>query len=143
MDMTGITFAVLASVAWGLVYTIDQKILGLMSPLAWLAISSLIAAIITLPVLFLHQEEIKAVFQSGRNNVLLMIGTQFLIVLATLFIFSAIKHLGAVTANIFEITYPLFVVIFSLLMFGGRISLSFGVGALFIFLGSLIIIKFS
>jgi drug/metabolite transporter (DMT)-like permease len=143
MSTAGIIFAILASVTWGLVYTIDQKILTSVSPLTWLAISTFVMVFLTLPVLLFNLEEVKTVFHSGRNNLLLILLSQILIFMASLFIFYAIKQLGAINANIFEITYPLFVVIFSLLIFGARISLAFGIGALLILVGSMVIIKWS
>lgn len=143
MDTIGIIFAVTASITWGLVYTIDQKILANISPILWLALSSVVIGIMLLPILFFHKEEIKVILQSGRNNLLLILTSQLLIALATFLIFSSIKHLDAINASIIEITYPFFVIIFSLVLFGGSINIYFWIGSILIFIGSIVLIKFS
>lgn len=143
MDTIGIIFALLASITWGMVYTLDQKILTDISPLTWLVISSFVMFFLTLPIIFWLLPDVKMVLNSGRSNLLIILSSQILIFFATLFIFYAIKHLGSATANIFEISYPVFVVLFSLMIFGGRLTLPFYVGSALIFLGSAIIIKFS
>lgn len=143
MDTTGIIFAVLASITWGMVYTIDQKILTNMSPILWLAISSFVIAILMLPVIILNREEVRIILHSGKSNLLLILFSQILIATSTFFIFSSIKHLGAATASIFEITYPLFVVVFSLIMFGGNINIYFWLGSALIFAGSIVLVRLS
>ncbi|MBA4318326.1 MAG: hypothetical protein C0412_07990 [Flavobacterium sp.] len=143
MSTTGIIFAMLASITWGAVYTIDQKILTNMSPILWLAISTFVTAILMLPVIFFNLEEVRAVLHSGKSNLLFIFSAQVLIAVATFLIFSSIKHLGAATASVFEITYPFFVIIFSLLMFGGSVNAYFWLGSALIFLGAVVITKFS
>jgi drug/metabolite transporter (DMT)-like permease len=143
MSTIGIIFAVLASVTWGMVYTIDQKILTNVSPILWLTISSIITAMLMLPVIFLNMGEIKTIIHSGRNNLLLILLVQILAIVATFFIFSSIKHLGASTASVLEITYPVFVIIFCFFLFRENVNVYFWLGTTFILLGSFIVIKFS
>ena len=78
MDTIGIIFAVLASITWGLVFTIDQKILTNISPILWLAISSVLMGVMLLPILFFNKEEIRVILWSGRNNLLLILFSQVL-----------------------------------------------------------------
>lgn len=144
MNNAGLAFAIGAAIIWGVVYVLDQKILTKLSPLNWLFIYSLIAVFITLPMAVINWESIKtAVFSGNKHFFYFIIGTSILATLANFFIFSAIQRLGAPVASIFEIAYPFFVAIFTLILFGGSLNGYFWVGALFMFLGGVIIIRFT
>lgn len=140
MDI-GFIYAIGAAVLWGLVYTIDQKILTNVSPIALLFFNSLLTAIIMLP--FVLNSGIKPLLFSGKNNVLLMILSIVLATLANFFIFSSIKTLGSSTASIIEIAYPFFVVLFTYIIFRSTPNIYFLIGGLLVFAGSVIIIKFA
>ncbi len=142
MKIIGLIYALSAAVSWGLVYAIDQKILTKVSPLSLIFIDSVLALIITLPILIFDDGSIKNVLSSGRTNLLLIILGLSIAILANFFIFSAIKTLGASTASIFEIAYPFFVVLFSFLLFGQKTNWYFALGALLMFAGALIITRF-
>lgn len=142
MKLIGYIYAIAAAVTWGLVYTIDQKILLKVSPLSYFFIGSVICVIMTLPVLFFDPQSIKVLFNSGKTNLLLIILSTFLSTLAAIFIYYGIKILGAPTASIFEIAYPFFVISFSYLFYKSGFNVYFLLGALMIFLGSIVIIKF-
>ena len=141
MDVLGIIFALVAAAIWGIVYTLDQKILSFTTPLTWLALQSVLGALILSPIIAIRFNEISKVMHSGKMNLLMLVGTFLLVILGTYFIFLAINRLGAARANIFEITYPFFVVLFSFLILHEKFSISFWVGALLVFLGSFVIIK--
>jgi len=141
MKVAGIIYAFAAAVTWGLVYTIDGKILERLSPLALLFIGSVITLILTLPVVIFDPGSIKSAFSIGKANLWLIILSVALAVLANFFIFSAIKLLDASTASIFEIAYPFFVVLFSAFLLKSVPNFYFFLGAILIFLGSLVIIK--
>lgn len=141
MKLTGIIYAIAAAITWGLVYTIDQKILTKVSPLTLLLINAVLTLIVTLPIILFDSSGIKAVFATGRTNLILMMLSVAFGVLASFFIFSAIKLLDAPTASIFEIAYPFFVVLFTALLFRTLPNIYFFLGAILIFLGSLVIIK--
>ena len=141
MKTVGFIYAIAAAVTWGLVYTIDQKILDKVSPLSLLFIDSVLIAIITLPILFFDSQSIKVLLGSGKLNLGLIFVSVVLATLANFFIFSGIKILGASTTSIFEIAYPFFVILFSFLIFRTSLNLYFLLGSVFIFVGSLIIIK--
>lgn len=144
MNNTGLAYAIGAAVVWGLVYTLDQKILAKTSPLSLLFLGSLITAIITLPIVLSNWGSIKPIISSnGRQILYLIIATQILGTLANFCIFSSIQKLGAPVASIFEIAYPFFVAVFTLILFGGSLNVYFWIGALFMFLGGVIIIRFS
>ena len=142
MRTIGFLYAVAAAVIWGLSYTLDQKILTKISPLTLIFVGSLLGALITLPFALADRQSIKTLLESGKNNFLLIFAAVALATLGGFFIFSSIKILGASTASLFEIAYPFFVVLFSFLIFKTTPNLSFMVGAILMFLGSFVIIRF-
>lgn len=142
MRNIGFIYAIAAAVTWGLVYAIDQKILTKVSPLSLLFIDALLAIVILFPVLIWDMGSVKILLASGRDNLWLIFLSLVLAILANFFIFSAIKNLDASTASIIEITYPIFVILFSFLLFKQTINLYFALGALLIFAGTVIVIKF-
>lgn len=143
MILTGYLYAIGAAVTWGLVYTIDQRILRGVSPFALLSIDSLITALILLPVLFFDKDSLASLSGTTTKTWLLIIASIILAALANILIFSSIKIIGASYASIFEIAYPFFVVLFSYFAFSAVPSLYFLLGAVFIFSGSAIIVFFS
>ena len=64
-----------------------------------------------------------------------------LAVIANFLIYSAIRLVGASTASLFEITYPFFVVLFSAVLLGEGGTGSFMAGALLIFAGVFLILR--
>jgi drug/metabolite transporter (DMT)-like permease len=138
----GFLYAIGAALTWGLVYTIDQKVLSGTSPLTLLFIDSLVTAVIMLPIVFFNGNSIKNLLSSGKQNLFLIFLSLMLAIVANLFIFSAIKSIGASSASIIEIIYPFFVVLFSIIFFQMAPSIPFYIGGLLIFIGSAIITYF-
>ena len=66
-----------------------------------------------------------------------------LTLLANYFILTAINQLNASLASLFEILYPFFVVIFSVLLFGQTISLPSLLGGGLMMVGAYIVIRFA
>ena len=143
MTLSGYLYAIGAAVTWGLVYTIDQRILRGTSPFALLFIDSLITALILLPVLFFDKASLASLSGTTVKTWLLIIVSLILAALANFLIFSSIKIIGASYASIFEIAYPFFVVLFSYFAFSTAPSLYFLLGGALIFSGSAIIVFFS
>jgi len=139
----GFIYAIGAAVTWGLVYTIDQKVLFSVSPITLLFIDSIITAIIMLPFIFFGNSSIKNVLVSGKLNLSLIITSIILAIIANFLIFSGIKILDASTASIIEIAYPFFVVLFSYVFFKSHPNIYFFIGGILIFVGSIIIMKFA
>jgi drug/metabolite transporter (DMT)-like permease len=139
----GFIFAIGAAMIWGLAYAIDQKILSNISPITLLFISSLLAAIITLPFIISSSNNLKGLMGSGKTILLLIIVSGILTTLANFLIFSSIKNLNASLASIIEIAYPFFVVLFSFIFFRSSLNIYFFIGGMLIFIGSIIIIKFA
>ena len=62
--------------------------------------------------------------------------------LSNFLIFNAIAGSTATKASIVEITYPLFVAIFSLILYGeNSLNLGLGIGGLLIFMGIIVVFK--
>ncbi|MEK7538276.1 MAG: DMT family transporter [Patescibacteria group bacterium] len=139
MENTGLFYAIGAAVVWGLVYTIDQKILSEVSPLMLLFINSIVTVVILLPFVFFTNT--KTVFEVGKMGLLLILGASLLAALANFFIFSSIKSLNASTASIIEVSYPFFVVLFSFIIFRAVPNIYFFLGGALIFAGTFVIIK--
>ena len=139
----GFICAVGASIIWGLVYTIDQKVLSNISPINLLFIDSLLTAIIMLPFVFFNNDSIKTVLSSGKSTLLLIVISVLLAGLANFLIFSGIKGLNASNASMIEIAYPFFVVLFSYIFFRSTPNIYFFAGGVLIFIGSIIIIRFA
>jgi drug/metabolite transporter (DMT)-like permease len=140
MENIGFIFAIGAAVTWGLVYTIDQKVLLGVSPIALLFVDSLLAAIIMLPFVFSNLGSIKTLLVSSKTNLGLILLSISLATLANFLIFSGIKNSNASYASIIEIAYPFFVVLFSFIFFRAVPNIYFFIGGALIFLGSLLII---
>jgi drug/metabolite transporter (DMT)-like permease len=141
--MLGFLYAIGAAVSWGVVYALDQKILGRESPMGYLFVNSLLTVVLLLPFVYTDWSAVKHNFTSGWTITALIIASVAFAALANFLIFSSIKILGAGTASVFEIAYPFFVVVFCFLFYKNSISWPFIVGAVFIFLGSAIIIRFA
>lgn len=142
MDI-GFIYAIGAAILWGLVYTIDQKILYGVSPFIYLFVTSVLVVIIMIPFAFYHNESIKNLFHVSKITWYLFFLSAGLTTLASFFILSGVKNLGASTVSIIEIAYPPFVILFSFIFFRAIPNIYFFIGGTLIFIGSLIIIKFS
>ena len=141
--MEGFIYAIGAAITWGLVYTIDQRILVGLTPMTLLFVDSVIAAVIMLPFVFFSNGSLRDVLASGRTNLTLIIISVILAAIANFFIFSGIRHLGASNASIIEIAYPFFVVLFSYIFLRSTTNIYFFIGGALIFIGSVIIIRFA
>lgn len=118
MEYFGLIFAFGAALTWGIVYAIDQKILTELSPLALLFVQSIVTVIVLAP--FVASES--GLFESIRNitkPTFAFMGVSLLLtIVANMLILYSIQYLGAATASMLEITYPIFVVLVALVLFG-------------------------
>ncbi len=138
----GFLYTIIAAVTWGLVYTIDQKILSGTSAITLLFVDAVVTAIILLPILFVDHASIKTLLSSGKMNLALVILSILLAIVANFYIYSGIKSIGASYASIIEIAYPFFVVLFTYVFFHSKPTIHFVIGGALIFIGSAIIIYF-
>jgi drug/metabolite transporter (DMT)-like permease len=141
MENIGFIYAIGAAMAWGLAYTIDQKILADVSPLTLIFINSLFTTIIIAPFIMYKGEMWKSLISLSRGTQLLIMLEVTLVTAAAFLILSGIKELGASTASILEIIYPFFVVFFSYIFFSQQPNLYFYLGGTLVFAGSLILAK--
>ena len=140
----GFIYAIGASIVWGLAYTLDQLILESVSHLVLLFVHSVLASVVTLPlILLLEPRGLVAFSQTLQTLTWLVLATVTLAVLAGFFILASIKALDAQTASIIEISYPFFVVLFSMLIFRSTPSAAFFLGAGLLFIGSFIVIRYA
>lgn len=139
MNYIGIIFALIASIVWGLVYNIDQKILLKSSPITMFFVGSVINIIVLMPLYFISKEAAKDIISVDKNQFCLLFASQVLVIVAGLAILYAIKYLGAPIASVFEISYPLFVAVFYFAFFDGTLNKNFWIGSALIFIGVLII----
>src|SRR5581483_11073886 len=138
MSILGLISAVGAAVTWGAVYTLDQQILKGASPIGLLLVNAILTAVIATPLLL--SATIRQAIVSVRFAGTFVVVSLLLAALANFLIFTAIKHLGASTASVFEIAYPIFVVAFSAFFLRSRPTLPFLIGTLFVFVGAAIIV---
>ena len=138
----GIVWAFAAAIMWGLVYTLDQRILLVLPPATLLFIDSLLTAVLVLPLAIFQGINFTALLASSSGTRFLILSSLDLALLANFSIFSGIRLLGASTASILEIGYPFFVVVFSYLILGAKPSPMVVAGAILIFAGSAIVIAY-
>ena len=138
----GFMYAIGAALAWGLAYTIDQKILADISPAVLLFISFIVGAMLLLPAVLGQSGSLVSVLDLGKTRLLLILFSIMLATLANYLIFASIERLGASLASVFEISYPFFVFLFSFLIFGSTLNAYVIAGSLLIFAGSAIIMRF-
>jgi len=140
MSYNGYLYAIGAAITWGLVYTIDQRILRGASPFALLFVDSLITTLLLVPVIVFDRGSLSSLSGlSGKLGVYVVVSLVFA-ALANFFIFSSIRIIGASSASIFEIAYPFFVVVFSYFVFQAVPSIYFVIGGVLIFLGAALIV---
>ena len=142
IHLLGFSYAIGAAIAWGLAYTIDQKILADTSPAVLLFVSFVVGALLLLPVVLTQSASLFAVFSLGKTRLLLILASVALATLANYLVLGSIEYVGASFASVVEISYPFFVFLFSFLIFGTELNAYMLIGSVFIFLGSAIIMRF-
>lgn len=141
MTTLGFILALCASILWGMVYIASQKALEVASPFLLLAIGAIITLLVVGPILYFDPRSVKLLLGAEKSVWTLILLTEVLVVLANIFILTSIKYLGATTASILEITYPFFVIVFSMIVFRTVPNLYFVIGSVLIFAGSAVLIR--
>ncbi len=142
----GYVLAVLASALWGLTYCLDERLLEGQSFYRLYYLHTLGGLAVTAPLLWWRGESLLPLAtplpgDSAGSPSWLIIVTMLVATIAALSILKSIQLLGAQRAAVFEISYPLFVVLFGALLFGQTISPRVLLGGLLIFAGAFIILK--
>ena len=141
----GIFLSICAALSWGLVYVLEQKVLVQFSVPKFLVFESIFIFIVALPLSLylggadsrLSLGDYKVIF--APPFLLLMVATFF----GNYFILSSVQKIGATTAAMFEITFPLFVVIFAFYILKQPIHWATLIGGFLILSGSWLIIYFN
>lgn len=72
MNRTGIIFALIASLAWGLVYNLDQKILLKSSPITMFFVGSIINIVVFVPLYYFSKEYANDIISMDKNQFILL-----------------------------------------------------------------------
>ncbi len=142
MTVSGYVLAFVAAVLWGLTYCLDERVLSSLSVFKLYFLHCLCGALVAGVILLARGATPASLFAIDTTKASLpLVGlTLITATAAALAILGSIQLLGADTSAVLEISYPLFVAMFSVLFFGGRLEPSVVVGGVFIFIGSAIIV---
>jgi drug/metabolite transporter (DMT)-like permease len=142
MNSTGYILAVLASVLWGLTYCLDERVLASLSVFKLYFLHCLCGVLVSAAILLVqgHSPGSLLRFDTAAASLPLVGLTLATATAAALSILGSIKLLGAGTSAVLEISYPLFVALFSVFLFQGQLQLPVVIGGLFIFVGAAIIV---
>lgn len=138
----GFILAVLASVLWGLTYCLDERVLSSLSVFKLYFLHCLCGVLVAGVILLVQGNSPAGLFSIDTAKASLpLIGlTLITATAAALSILGSIQLLGANKSAVLEISYPLFVALFSVLLFKGQLQLPVVIGGIFIFIGSAIIV---
>ena len=140
-NAAGFVLAVVAAVLWGLTYCLDERVLAGMSVFKLYFLHSLVGAAVAATVLLAtgHPPASLIRVDASEAGLPLLAITLVTATAAAFAILSSIQMLGASKSSVLEISYPLFVAIFSTAFFSGPLQPSVILGGAFIFVGSAII----
>ena len=138
MNYTGFGLAVSASLLWGLTYCLDERVLSSLSVYKLYFLHCVCGALIAGTVLVVQGNSAASLFSiDTTTSSLPLVGLTLLTATAAaLSILGSIQLLGADKAAVLEISYPLFVALFSVLLFKGQLQTPVVIGGIFIFIGS-------
>jgi drug/metabolite transporter (DMT)-like permease len=141
MNSYGYLLAVTASILWGLTYCLDQRVLASLSVFKLYFLHCICGAVVAGAILLVQNRSLGSLvwFDTTAVSVPLVGMTLVTATAAALCILGSIQLLGADTSAVLEISYPLFVVLFSVLLFGGQVRFEVVLGGAFIFIGAAII----
>lgn len=142
MNSLGFGLAVLASILWGLTYCLDERVLASLSVFKLYFLHCLCGVLVAGVVLLIQGSSPAALFSidTAKSSLPLVGLTLITATAAALSILSSIQLLGAGKSAVLEISYPLFVALFSVLLFKGQLQPQVMLGGAFIFVGSAIIV---
>ncbi len=141
-----ILFAIAASLLWGLLYVVNEKVFNYIRVTPYIAISLLTAGVVMTIISLISGEFIKdmAAIASSRKLFILVASGIALLILAELCIGYSIMAKNATIAGLIEISYPIFIVIFSYVLFKeNHMSIATAIGGAFVFTGIGVIYAFN
>jgi drug/metabolite transporter (DMT)-like permease len=142
MNYSGYVLAVLASVLWGLTYCLDERVLASLSVFKLYFLHCLCGVLVSAAIMLAQGDSPGSLlrFDTKAASLPLVGLTLVTATAAALSILGSIQLLGAGKSAVLEISYPLFVALFSVLLFQGHLSLPVVLGGGFIFIGAAIIV---
>ena len=142
MNNLGFWLAILASVLWGLTYCLDERVLAGLSVSKLYFLHCLCGAAVAAVVLLAQGSSPLGLFAFDTAKASLpLVGVTLVTATSAAFaILASIQLLGANKSAVLEISYPLFVALFSVWLFKGQLQLPVVIGGAFIFIGSAIIV---
>jgi drug/metabolite transporter (DMT)-like permease len=136
-----VVFAFFGAVLWGLHYPLLEKALNDFQPLTIMFITS---SVMTIVIICIHKDlfsELKVFYEAGIDKKLIVLGIILTEFLAVYLITRAVSEGNATYVSLIEISYPIFVVIFTYVIFKvNHFTPQVVVGALLIFMGSGVIV---
>lgn len=138
----GFALALLAAVLWGLTYCLDERVLSGLSVFKLYFLHCLCGVLVAGSILLARGESPRTLFafDTAKAGIPLVGLTLITATAAALAILGSIQILGAGKSAVLEISYPLFVALFSVLFFKGQLQFPVVLGGIFIFIGSAIIV---
>ena len=137
----GFLLAVLASVLWGLTYCLDERVLSSLSVFKLYFLHCLCGTVVAGAILLLQGVSPAGLvtIDTSKTGLPLIGLTLVTATAAALSILGSIQVLGASKSAVLEISYPLFVALFSVLLFKGQLELPVVIGGVFIFIGAAVV----
>lgn len=141
-----LALAISASALWGIAYALHEQVYKHVSVLTSLTVSYALATIgllVALVATKAYQNDLATIM--GSKQVTLLIGAEALIsTLAALLIGLSIQGRDATVAGLIEMSYPLFIIIFTYFLFReNHLTWSVAVGGALIFSGIAVIYLFN
>jgi len=138
-------FALTASMFWGLSYVFFGEVYKKISVLTALGITSFFVCIASISVAYYTGKFKPDVVEllSSKQIMWYMAGAITSFFIAEFFIGSSIAAKNATLAGLIEISYPLFIAVFSYIIFRNQVSLATILGGIVIFIGIFIIYKYN
>ncbi len=140
-----VLLSIAASIFWGLLYVLKEQIYGRISIFTSLMFSSLFLAIIAGTVSMFSgvlKRDIETI-ASSKELFWYIIAGLFILLAAELFIAFSITAKNATLAGLIEISYPIFIALFSYVLYKTQVSWQTILGGVCIFVGIFIIYYFN
>ena len=140
-----IVFALGASVFWGMSYVFNEEIYKKISVFTALGIASLAIFVLTILMAYFTgnlKPDLMAI-ASSKKLMWYVVGGVLALFVAELFIGFSIAAKNATLAGLIEISYPLFIVLFSYILFKSTVTIPTMIGGFIIFSGVFIIYFFN
>ena len=140
-----ILFALGASVFWGLTYVFNEEVYKKISVLTYLGVASLVVSIVMITTAYFAgtlKPDIETI-SSSKRLLGFVAGGIFTLLIAELFIGFSIVTKNATLSGLVEISYPIFIALFSYFLFRNHVTIQTIIGGVIIFSGIFVIYYFN